>query len=76
MDAEFGITGSEGLELDLGDNLGVPGSNWEKRVMANDVMTRGWDIESTILSKITLAAMGDTGWYDVVAGAGQSIAFG
>ena len=33
--------------------------------MYNDVMTRGIDVEGTIYSKITLAAMGDTGWYTV-----------
>jgi hypothetical protein len=76
VQAEFGIASVDGLELDVGDNCNLPGSNWEKRVMANDIMTRGWDLEGTILSKITLAAMGDTGWYDVVSGAGQAISFG
>jgi hypothetical protein len=44
--------------------------------MANDIMTRGWDVDGTTISKITLAAMEDTGWYDAVLSEGQSISFG
>jgi hypothetical protein len=54
---EFGYPELEYLELDVGGNVLVPGSNWEKRVMANDVMTRGFDVEGTIYSLITLKAM-------------------
>lgn len=31
--------------------------------MFNDIMTRGVDVEGTIISKITWAALYDTGWY-------------
>lgn len=72
---EFGTT-LQFVELEIAANGTRPGSNWEKRIMYNDVMTRGVDIEGTIYSKITLAAMGDTGWYTVDLTKGQEIAWG
>jgi hypothetical protein len=33
--------------------------------MLNDVMTSGLDVETSTISKITLKAIEDTGWYTV-----------
>ena len=44
--------------------------------MFNDIMTRGADIEGTIISKITLAAMEDSGWYTPCYEFGSHITWG
>ena len=44
--------------------------------MFNDIMTRGVDIEGTIISDITLAAMEDSGWYNVNYNEGSNITWG
>jgi hypothetical protein len=73
---EFGDEELKWVELEDGSNTVNAGSNWEKRNMLNDVMTRGCDVETTIYSKITLKAMEDTGWYTADLAKGQSIAWG
>jgi hypothetical protein len=74
--AEFDYAGLEALELDIGSSYSMAGSNWEKRIMANDILTRGNDIEGTIISQITLEAMADSGWYDATPGSGTKISWG
>lgn len=63
---EFNCWKMDGIELeDSGDDL-IPGHHWDKRLMYNDYMVR--DIEhgrDTVYSKISLAALADTGWYDI-----------
>jgi hypothetical protein len=64
------------VELERVDGCDEPGSNWAKRIMYNDVMTSGEGTELKYLSKITLALLKDTGWYDVDLTKGNPVAFG
>jgi len=54
----------------------VAGSNWEKRIMYNDVMSRGLDFEDNLYSIITLLALQETGWYTADVTQGQEILWG
>ncbi|XP_028803046.1 leishmanolysin [Neltuma alba] len=51
-----------GLELEDGGGRGTSGSHWEKRLMMNEIMTGSVDTRS-IVSKMTLALLEDSGWY-------------
>ena len=74
--AQFGYDTLESLELEVSPECEGSGSNWEKRIMFNDIMTRGVDVEGTIISKITLAAMEDSGWYTPNYDEGANITWG
>ena len=73
---EFGCEELEGIELEYSGNPDVAGSNWEKRIMYNDIMSQGLEFEPTLYSKITLHAMEDTGWYTADITYGQGIIWG
>ncbi|XP_051150970.1 uncharacterized protein LOC127265279 [Andrographis paniculata] len=51
-----------GLELEEGGGRGTSGSHWEKRLMMNEIMTGSVDTRS-VVSKMTLALLEDSGWY-------------
>ncbi|KAI9118444.1 hypothetical protein K1719_010776 [Acacia pycnantha] len=51
-----------GLELEDGGGRGTSGSHWEKRLMMNEIMTGSVDTRS-VVSKMTLALLEDSGWY-------------
>lgn len=51
-----------GLELEDGGGRGTSGSHWEKRLLMNEIMTGSVDTRS-VVSKMTLALLEDSGWY-------------
>ncbi|XP_027091968.1 uncharacterized protein [Coffea arabica] len=51
-----------GLELEDGGGRGTSGSHWEKRLLMNEIMTGSVDTKS-VVSKMTLALLEDSGWY-------------
>ncbi|KAK1392506.1 putative Metalloendopeptidase [Heracleum sosnowskyi] len=51
-----------GLELEDGGGPGTSGSHWEKRLLMNEIMTGSVDTRS-VVSKMTLAFLEDSGWY-------------
>ncbi|KAE8718167.1 Metalloendopeptidase / zinc ion binding protein isoform 3 [Hibiscus syriacus] len=51
-----------GLELEDGGGRGTSGSHWEKRLLMNEIMTGSVDPRS-VVSKMTLALLEDSGWY-------------
>lgn len=51
-----------GLELEDGGGRGTSGSHWEKRLLMNEIMTGSVDTRS-VVSRITLALLEDSGWY-------------
>ncbi|KMZ61468.1 putative Surface protease GP63 [Zostera marina] len=53
-----------GLELEDGGGRGTSGSHWEKRLLMNEIMTGSVDTRS-VVSKMTLALLEDSGWYHV-----------
>ncbi|CAA6653468.1 unnamed protein product [Spirodela intermedia] len=53
-----------GLELEDGGGRGTSGSHWEKRLLMNEIMTGSVDARS-VVSKMTLALLEDSGWYMV-----------
>ncbi|XP_043914694.1 leishmanolysin-like peptidase 2 [Protopterus annectens] len=66
-------------------SAGVPSSHWEARVLQGSLMTAALgQVNLTQLDEITLAAMADTGWYEVnysmaeklVWGQGEGATFG
>ncbi|KAI7747342.1 hypothetical protein M8C21_019370, partial [Ambrosia artemisiifolia] len=52
-----------GLELEDGGGIGTSGSHWEKRLLMNEIMTGSVDTRS-VVSKMTLALLEDSGWYE------------
>ncbi|KAI4375009.1 hypothetical protein MLD38_012931 [Melastoma candidum] len=52
-----------GLELEDGGGRGTSGSHWEKRLLMNEIMTGSVDTRS-VVSKMTLALLEDSGWYE------------
>ena len=72
MEAYFDITEADlahyvgGLLLEPSGNEFVPGWFFTKRLVPNDLLAAGFMRESdSILSIFTLAALQDTGWYEV-----------
>ncbi|KAI3759066.1 hypothetical protein L6452_06639 [Arctium lappa] len=51
-----------GVELEDGGGRGTSGSHWEKRLLMNEIMTGSVDTRS-VVSKMTLALLEDSGWY-------------
>ncbi|XP_039032954.1 LOW QUALITY PROTEIN: leishmanolysin-like peptidase [Hibiscus syriacus] len=51
-----------GLELEDGGGRGTSGSHWEKRLLTTEIMTGSVDTRS-VVSKMTLALLEDSGWY-------------
>ncbi|KAL0366136.1 UNVERIFIED_CONTAM: Leishmanolysin-like peptidase [Sesamum radiatum] len=66
MDEKLGRMASlanfTGLELEDGGGRGTSGSHWEKRLLMNEIMTGSVDTRS-VVSKMTLALLEDSGWY-------------
>ncbi|KAI0225331.1 Leishmanolysin-like peptidase [Lamellibrachia satsuma] len=60
----FGCSHLEGAELEDQDVSSGTGSHWEKRLFENEVMTASVS-QNPVYSRITLALLQDTGWYDV-----------
>ncbi|GKC66515.1 leishmanolysin-like peptidase, partial [Tanacetum coccineum] len=52
-----------GLELEDGGGRRMSGSHWEKRHWMNEIMTGLVDTR-TVVSKMTLALLEDSGWYE------------
>jgi hypothetical protein len=67
---EFFCPNAEGIELY--SNI----SYWAKRIMHDELMVSGTVSGSRFVSKITLAAMFDTGWYNVNLDKGAHVVMG
>ena len=64
----------EGAELEDQGGSGTSGSHWEMRTFYNDIMI-SHVMQDVIVSKITLALLKDTGWYDVNYTMGQELTY-
>jgi leishmanolysin-like peptidase len=51
------------MELENQGDMGTELNHWEKRLLENEAMT-GSHTQNRVLSRITLALMEDTGWYE------------
>ncbi|XP_041057542.1 leishmanolysin-like peptidase isoform X1 [Carcharodon carcharias] len=52
----------EGMELENQGGMGTELNHWEKRLLENEAMT-GSHTQNRVFSRLTLAALEDTGWY-------------
>ncbi|XP_032880482.1 leishmanolysin-like peptidase isoform X1 [Amblyraja radiata] len=52
----------EGMELENQGGIGTELNHWEKRLLENEAMT-GSHTQNRVFSRLTLAALEDTGWY-------------
>jgi hypothetical protein len=77
-EAQFNCPGVDGVDLDYSDDeKKIPGNHWDKRVMFNDYMvSQSENKRDVIYSRITLAALEDTGWYDVNMSLGDNVTWG
>lgn len=64
-----------GLELEDGGGRGTSGSHWEKRLLMNEIMTGSVDTRS-VVSKMTLALLEDSGWYQANYSAADHLDWG
>ena len=71
----FGCDTLVGGELEDGGSVGTRSSHWEKRVFNNEYMT-GSSSYNPRRSRITLALLEDSGWYDVDYSKADSFTFG
>ncbi len=62
--AHFGCASLKGAEVEDGGSPGSAGSHLEKRVFFNDVMSPSSDPNSPSYSRVSLAVLHDSGWYD------------
>ncbi|XP_046331043.1 leishmanolysin-like peptidase [Haliotis rufescens] len=60
----FNCSTLEGAELEDQGIDGTALTHWEKRVFENEAMTGAYT-QNSVISRITLAMMEDTGWYQV-----------
>ena len=60
----FGYDSLEGAELEAQGGPDTKGSHWEQRVFQNEAMT-GLAHHNPVISRVTLALLEDTGWYNV-----------
>lgn len=60
----FGCDTLEGVPLEYNGGLGTAGAHWSKRYMNTDYMI-GDSYGENLISKISLAILKDSGWYDV-----------
>ncbi|ESN92826.1 hypothetical protein HELRODRAFT_69677, partial [Helobdella robusta] len=60
----FNCSSLEGAELENQGPAGTSFTHWEKRVFENELMT-GTYTQNLVISRITLALLDDTGWYQV-----------
>ncbi|XP_015685752.1 leishmanolysin-like peptidase, partial [Protobothrops mucrosquamatus] len=58
----FDCPNLEGMELENQGGIGTELNHWEKRLLENEAMT-GSQTQNRVFSRITLALMEDTGWY-------------
>jgi leishmanolysin-like peptidase len=62
--AHFGCSSLVGAELENQGGDATAGSHWEKRIFENEAMT-GVTTQNPAFSRVTLAALEDSGWYQV-----------
>ncbi|XP_048752274.1 leishmanolysin-like peptidase [Ostrea edulis] len=60
----FNCPSLEGAEVENQGIYGTSVTHWEKRLFENEVMT-GTYTQNPVISRVTLALMEDTGWYQV-----------
>ncbi|XP_062908501.1 leishmanolysin-like peptidase isoform X2 [Mobula hypostoma] len=58
----FNCSVLEGMELENQGGVGTELNHWEKRLLENEAMT-GSHTQNRVFSRLTLAALEDTGWY-------------
>ncbi|XP_038644102.1 leishmanolysin-like peptidase 2 [Scyliorhinus canicula] len=78
MQQHFNSSSPElGGPLENGVQPGFPSSHWESRFLQGSIMTAAMGApEHTIIDPITLAAMSDTGWYQVKYDSTQPLVWG
>lgn len=60
--SHFNCSSLEGAELEDQGSDGTSMTHWEKRLFENEAMT-GTHTQNSVYSRLTLAALQDTGWY-------------
>lgn len=60
--SHFNCSSLEGAELEDQGSDGTSMTHWEKRLFENEAMT-GTHTQNSVYSRVTLAALQDTGWY-------------
>ncbi|XP_072357664.1 ciliated left-right organizer metallopeptidase isoform X3 [Scyliorhinus torazame] len=78
MQQHFNSSSPElGGPLENGVQPGFPSSHWESRFLQGSIMTAAMGApEHTFIDPITLAAMSDTGWYQVTYDTTQPLVWG
>lgn len=59
----FGCSTLEGAELENQGGDGTALTHWEKRIFENEAMA-GTHTQNPVYSRVTLALLEDSGWYD------------
>lgn len=63
----FGCSSLNGAELENEGGPGIAGSHWESRIFQYEIMDgqagNNMDFERHVVTRLTLAALEDTGWY-------------
>jgi len=71
----FGCSSLDGVPLEDGGDRSTHDSHWEKRLFRNEYMTGSSD-HTAVISKISLALLEDTGWYQVEYGHAEDLEWG
>ncbi|XP_034768806.2 ciliated left-right organizer metallopeptidase [Acipenser ruthenus] len=70
-------SGELGGPLENKGSIGVPSSHWEARFLQGSIMTASIGEPGQVqLDRVTLAALQDTGWYQVNHSAGEGLVWG
>lgn len=62
--------------MEDGGGSGTAGSHWEKRIFGNDYMTGVRDSNGAVITALSVALLGDTGWYVANYAAVQPLVWG
>ena len=65
-----------GLELENQENLNIPSSHWESRILLGEYMNAELYTPEVVISDFTLALLEDSGWYKVNYYTGGLMRFG
>ena len=72
----YGCGSLIGLELENQENLDVPSSHWESRILLGEYMNLEQYTPEVVISDFTLALLEDSGWYKVNYYTGGLMRFG
>lgn len=71
----FGCPTLKGVPLEATGGSGTAKSHWEKMVLMNEFMV-AINVPNPVVSKLTLALLEDSGWYEVDYSMGEPLFFG